>query len=448
MERVFRFIEELKLLKAGDKVLLGVSGGADSTCLFCIMTALAKKMPLQVAVVHVHHGIRGEEAEGDAAFVRELCEREQIPFFLERADVPALAKEWGLSEEAAGRRVRYEAFRRRKEEWGADVIAVAHQKEDSAETVLLNLFRGSSLAGLRGLQPRNGDVIRPLLCLQRREVLEILQRLGQPWREDCTNEEDGYTRNRIRHRILSYAQESVNAQAVEHILNAARRIGEANDHLNREADERFDELCEPRQSGFFLKEDVWEKTEPALRGILCRKVMSRVRGSGIDLEMVHITALKGLFEKRPGKKLDLPGGLRAYRMESGILLEKAEPKSVEGGKAETEKKTELPHYTFVVKERNEYEKIPDSSCTKCFDYDKISKSVLFRFFLQGDYITIAPAGKKSVKKYMIDQKIPRELRDQIWLLADGSHILWIVGYRVSEYYKVNEQTKNILEASI
>lgn len=420
-------------------MLLGVSGGADSTCLFCVLNALAKNMPLSLAVVHVHHGIRGEEAEEDARFVQELCERENVPFFLERADVPALAKEWGVSTEAAGRRVRYEAFRRWKDAWGADVIAVAHQKEDSAETVLLNLFRGSSLSGLRGLRPQNADIIRPLLCLRRSEVLEILQKIGQPYREDSTNEGDDYTRNRIRHQILSYAEEAINAQAVEHILSAASRIGEAKDYLDREAKERLEAMCESRPSGLFLKEAVWRETDQELRGMICRDAMAQVRQSATDLETVHIRALAELFEKRPGKRLNLPGGLIARREDGGILLDMG---GSQAGEAE-----ECPGILRVTG-RDEYEKIPENSCTKCFDYDKITGYVIFRHRQPGDYITIAPTGKKSIRRFMIDQKIPREKRDSIWLLADGSHILWIVGYRVSEYYKVNDQTKRILEASI
>ena len=419
-------------------MLLGVSGGADSTCLFCVLTALAKNMPLSLAVVHVHHGIRGEEAEEDARFVQELCERESVPFFLERADVPALAKEWGVSSEAAGRRVRYEAFRRWKDAWGADVIAVAHQKEDSAETVLLNLFRGSSLSGLRGLRPQNADIIRPLLCLRRSEVLEILQKIGQPYREDSTNEGDDYTRNRIRHQILSYAEEAINAQAVEHILSAASRIGEAKDYLDREAKERLEAMRERRPSGVFLKEAVWRETDKELRGMICRDAMAQVRGSATDLETVHIRALAELFDKRPGKWLNLPGGL-ARREDGGILLDR--------GGSQAEEADESPGILRVTG-RDEYKKILENSCTKCFDYDKIDGYVIFRHRQPGDYISIAPTGKKSIRRFMIDQKIPREKRDSIWLLADGSHILWIVGYRVSEYYKVNDQTKRILEASI
>ena len=420
-------------------MLLGVSGGADSTCLFCVLNALAKNMPLSLAVVHVHHGIRGEEAEEDARFVQELCERESVPFFLERADVPALAKAWGVSSEAAGRRVRYEAFRRWKDAWGADVIAVAHQKEDSAETVLLNLFRGSSLSGLRGLRPQNADIIRPLLCLRRSEVLEILQKIGQPYREDSTNEGDDYTRNRIRHQILSYAEKAINAQAVEHILSAASRIGEAKDYLDREAKERLEAMCESRPSGLFLKEAVWRETDKELRGMICRDAMAQVRQSATDLETVHIRALAELFEKRPGKRLNLPGGLIARREDGGILLDIG---GSQAGEAE-----ECPGVLRVTG-RDEYEKILENSCTKCFDYDKINGYVIFRHRQPGDYITIAPTGKKGIRRFMIDQKIPREKRDSIWLLADGSHILWIVGYRVSEYYKVNDQTKRILEASI
>jgi tRNA(Ile)-lysidine synthase len=198
--------------------------------------------------------------------------------------------------------------------------------------------------------------------------------------------------------------------------------------------------------------------------MICRDAMAQVRGSATDLETVHIRALAELFEKRPGKRLNLPGGLIARREDGGVWLTMAQSQAEEAGflagtEIDAALQAENPgrNGAQVAEEspgilrvtgRDEYEKILENSCTKCFDYDKIDGYVIFRHRQPGDYITIAPTGKKSIRRFMIDQKIPREKRDSIWLLADGSHILWIVGYRVSEYYKVNDQTKRILEASI
>ncbi len=248
-EKVYGYIEQHRMLQSGDRVLAGVSGGADSVCLLFLLARYREKIPFDLAVVHVNHGIRPDAGE-DAAYVKELCGRLRLPFFPVNADVPGLARAEGISEEEAGRRARYEAFEKYAGEWGGrglDMegagegpgikLALAHHMGDRAETFLFHLFRGTGSRGLGSIQPvrEHGGgkltVIRPLLCLERREIEEYLEERGISYRTDSTNQEDGYARNRIRHHVLPWAEQEICRGAVRHISEAADRLSEIEEYL-------------------------------------------------------------------------------------------------------------------------------------------------------------------------------------------------------------------------
>ena len=222
-EKVFAYIREHHMLQAGDRVVVGVSGGADSACLLFLLLEWQKEVPTDIAVVHVDHGIRAEAGE-DARYVEQLCEERGIPFFLTRAEVRNRARMEKISEEEAGRRTRYEAFEKAAKEWGATKIAVAHNSNDRSETQLFHLFRGSGIRGLASILPVRDRIIRPLLCLERWEIEKFLQQRGIVYCKDATNEEDDYTRNRIRHHILPYAEENIVKCCVAHMNQTAELL--------------------------------------------------------------------------------------------------------------------------------------------------------------------------------------------------------------------------------
>ena len=176
--KVEKYMEQYHMIKRGDRIVLGVSGGADSISLFFVMVGLCKKYNIDIVVVHVNHGIRGEDAKRDEEYVQRLCERHGVPFECVRVNIRELAKQEKMSEEEAGRKVRYEAFANVAKKYGCNKIAVAHNQNDVSETVLLNMFRGSGLKGLVGIEPVRGNVIRPLLCVKRSEIETYLLERG------------------------------------------------------------------------------------------------------------------------------------------------------------------------------------------------------------------------------------------------------------------------------
>ena len=435
IQKVSRYIRQQQLLKQGDQVTAGVSGGADSVCLLLCLAALSREWELRLQAVHVHHGLRGEAADGDQAFVEDLCRRLGIPCRCHRVNVAELAAQNRQSLEEAGRNARYAILRR---EAGAGKIAVAHHQGDQAETVLGNLLRGTGIRGAAGMAPEAGGVIRPLLACTRQEIEGFLREQGQGWREDATNREDGYTRNRIRRHLLPLAEREVNARSQEHLAAFAEQA--------RELDQLLETLAAPflgqreeREGRWGLPAALVAGQPPALGKRILAGLVEQAAGTRKDLGALHLNALWELLQKPVGSRLDLPGGVQAERGYRWVWL---------GREPETEPEPHLPPMRQDQISRKEFLKTEENRCTKCFDYDKIKTNAVLRFRREGDYLTLPGGGHKSVKKYMIEAKIPARERGRIPVLADGSHVIWVVGYRVSAGCRVTEETQRVLRVTI
>lgn len=467
-EKVLSYIRTHNMLAPGQRVVAGLSGGADSVCLLSLLADLREEYSLELRAVHVHHGLRGEEADRDAAFSRELCRSLGVPFSLAFVNVKEEAGKRRISEEEAGRILRYQVFEREAGRWEQELrrektaepagsqpesvkIAVAHHGDDSAETILYQLFRGSGLKGLSGIPPARGNIIRPLLCAERREIIAYLEEKGLPFVTDSTNLENDYARNKIRNQILPMAVQEINQGAADHIRRAGELIGEADRFFEERAERMLETLLETEalETGE-TKEQGSESAALSVSGLLelshieasyaVRAVFKRKKWPLRDVTSGHIESVLALLRGRTGAGSDLPGGLRAERSYDRLILAKLQP-----GQTEKRDESGLPSLFMEVADRENQGEIPKNLYTKWFDYDKIKGTLSLRHRQPGDYLTLPSGGRKTLKSWMIDEKIPRQEREQIWLLAEEKHILWIVGHRISAYYKITEQTKTILE---
>ena len=436
LEKISAFMEDYHMADQGG-IVVGLSGGPDSVCLLFVLKKMKEKKGFPLYAVHVHHGIRKDGADEDARFANDLCEKLSVPFSLYRYDVPGIAKEKGWSLEEAGRNCRYEALEKEREKRGASYIAIGHHKGDQAETVLFHLMRGSGLSGLSGMKPVRGTLIRPLLCVSKEEILSWLSQKGISWREDESNREDCFGRNRIRHELLPWMEE-FRPRATEHIVAAAKEMGEVWEYLEKEGERFWKE--EGRETPAGNRAPV--KGLLSLPGPVRETVLRRmIPGSLKDITREHITKAAALLSKPTGKSLCLPGGRRFYKEYDWLVCEKTDF-------AQEAPSLENVHAIFSRFSKEKEKKNLEKRYTKWFDCDKIKATAFLRTRRTGDYIMLPGGKKKTVKAYMIDEKIPRRLRDEILLLADGSHILWIVGYRVSEEGKVTSGTRRILQVQI
>lgn len=458
IDKIKAVIKENELIKDGERVVVGVSGGADSVCLLLVLKEIMS--PECITAVHINHGIRGDEAARDEDFVLKLCKRLEIRLEIRRLDVPLYARDNKISEEEAGRILRYRVFEEIRLLYKADKIAVAHNLNDVAETFLMNLSRGSGITGLAGIKLRSGVLIRPLIKTSRAEIEEIAACFGESFITDSTNNSLIYTRNRIRKRVIPELEE-VNERAVSHINDACERLEKIEGYIIKEAVKAYKSYV-TKGKDIFISNEILTLDEVIIEEVL-HKALSEAAGRARDIGSVHISYLLELFSKQVGRTIDLPYQVRVIRDYKGIRLQGRSHKPETG--ENTQVLHELLLYTEAVDgisavvsdednirltfEDGSIKNLSQNSCIRWFDYDKIAGNVMVRFKEEGDYLVISPEGdKKKLKKYFTDSKIPSDKRGEIPLVASGNEVLWVVGYRTGEGARITQSTKKLLKMEI
>ena len=439
-QKVKAYVKKWHMLQKEDSVIAGISGGADSVCLLFMLLKLQKELGFALMAVHVNHGIRGAEAERDEAYVKRLCRQWNVRLKVYRENVPAYAKEHGMTEEEAGRDIRRTCFCKVLKEWGGTKIALAHHENDNVETLLWNLCRGTGIRGLGGIAPVNDVWIRPLLCVKRREIESYLKKRGISYCTDTTNADRRYMRNRIRMDVIPYLEDCVNTESVSHMGKTMERMYELEQYILEEVGQ-YKESCTGWKNGRrIIRQTEYTKIPKALRDNVLHEILCETAGRRKDIEEVHVQMLRDLFTKQVGKRIDLPYGVTAIRTYEGVRFEKNIPEASYAGD-----ENELFSIRVFDREPGNVT-FPEKIYTKWFDYDIIKNTVKIRHRIAGDSIVINRyGGRKKLKQYFTDQKVPQEDRDKIWIAADGDEVLWIVGYRQSQKYQITEKTTKILE---
>lgn len=457
IRQVEKFMKTWNMVPEGSRVLAGVSGGADSVCLCLILKELSTKMNFSLEVIHVEHGIRGEESRKDAAFVEHLCKNLGIVCHIRNVDVLHYADMHHLGEEEAARILRYQVF--------ADVagkdrnvrIALAHHMEDNAETMLFQLIRGSGLDGLCGMRPQrtgtNGEIyIRPFLQCSREQIEQFLSARGQAYCTDSTNADESYSRNRMRKRVLPELIQ-MNPQAVQHMQTAMEQLQQVRDYLEEETVSLEKTLLSGEKGNVKLCVGGLTELPQAIRMRLIRKAVWKAAGACKDITAAHLQAVADLLEKQTGKYVELPYGLTAARVYDVI--------EIMGKRKETEKicvevdTVQLPENLQVGTWKFSFQKfpydgntdkIPRKMYTKWFDYDKIKDSLAIRNRRKGDYFVLDAMGHhKKLEDYFVNEKIPAWRRDEQLLLAGEDEIFWIVGGRMAYGTGISDTTRWVLE---
>jgi len=470
-EVIFKeYMDGITVSDAGMRMLIGVSGGADSICLLFLSLELFGSSAIRV--IHINHMIRGEEADEDALFVKEICEKKGVFFREIKKDIPAYASENGLSEEEAGRRFRYECFESEASLWereegypeGTVRIAVAHHLEDNAETVLFNLFRGTGIRGLGGIGPERGRIIRPLIDMSRKDIEEYLERKGIGFRTDRTNSDNSYARNRIRNLIIPEACEICSA-APEHIYDASKKLRRISEFLDGMVDEAYDRVVTSDHPGVYRVDRKGFGELPELTGsMLILRLLTDLTPARKDIGEVHAEAVMSLMRGSAGKHADLPYGITADVSSGELLLRNGEAAGSDrtGGyfvsavyiKASDLGPEERKAMTDPAHSGNGY--------TKFFDCDKISSIASLegisdppyyeiRKRRNGDHMEISVNGKRSTRKigdYLTDLKLPADEKEKILVCAVGSEVLWVIGRRMADSAKLDDTTVNILKLEV
>lgn len=413
--------------------------------LFVCLCKLAGLYDFDVIALHVNHGIRGVESDRDEAFVRDLCGRENVPLVLHSANVPDLARRTHTGLELTARRVRQQFFEQLHEEGIVDAVATAHHLDDNAETLLLHVVRGAGLEGLVGIRPRREFLIRPFLCLRRQEIREYLRQLGRGWVEDSTNENVEYRRNFVRHELLPRL-EQMNPRAAEALDRLSQTVRQDQDFLMLEAEKAVQSAATYGEKEAEIELSALKEAHRAISVRMLRIVLARL-GKPLDTEYSHLEAVLQLaLAARSGTSLDIGDGWRAEIRYGRLLLQrKADEAAPEYYEKELNLsgKTELPRGTVTAAAAAARRQ--GDGWSEFLDRDRIPAGAVLRTRRAGDtFHPLHGPGTKKLKDYFIDIKLPRQERDRVPLLADGTRILWVVGHRLAQDVAVDERTRRIV----
>jgi tRNA(Ile)-lysidine synthase len=464
IEKVRKTVRKHGLLKRGDRVVAAVSGGADSVCLLKVLAALSPEWEMGLLAVHVNHGLRGGEAERDELFVKTLCAQMDIPF--ERRAMPPRTAPGKRCPEELCREERYRLLRDVMRERGFSRIATGHHMDDLAETVILNLLRGSGPEGLRGFLPaRQGVFIRPLFDLSRREILAYLDLQGASFVKDSSNEDEGYARNRVRRFLIPLLEKEFNPRLVEAVSRTADILHLENGYLTGAAREAMAQwgigFSGSREGEARIPVSGFRLCHEALRRRIVREILSQwipgLKGIGYG-HILSVVALAGSDD--PGARLDLPHGVIAVREYGDIVFRAGNAGRAENGEGGFRCAVSIPGETVIpgTDKRLNFEMLHNSPDKFDFlknphrvylDFDRLRPPLEVRSPLPGDRIQpFGMAGTKKLQDLFVDLKVPRRKRRSIPLLVDREAILWAAGIRLSGKARITGDTKSILKVEI
>lgn len=451
-DRVLSTIKEYNLINEKDNIVVGVSGGPDSMALLYLLLYAKKHIDFNIIVAHVNHGVRGEEALLDELFVKRKSIELGLEFYSISADMVEFAKKNRISEEEAGREIRYSFFRSLLKPYSNGKIAVAHNMNDQAETLIMRIIRGTGIDGLNGMDYILGDIIRPVLNITRAEIEKYIEDNHIETVLDKTNLMPIYTRNKVRLELIPYIEEHFNPNLIKSLWRLSQTSRSDSLFLKKHTEEEYLKIliCEEKEKVSidregFIRLDL--SIQKRMIILMITKILGVFQGFGEQ----HIITIRELFIfGETGKILNLPNGIISKVDYSKLTIQ------------QINKNITKPFVYDLVMGYNHFSELSygleltvsnikdidlnyKSSNTKYFDNDKIKGTLSIRNRRDGDrFVPYGMKGSKKLKDFFIDLKVSREKRDEIPLIVDEENIIWVIGHRISELYKLTKNTKNVL----
>lgn len=429
-----------KYIIKNDKVLVGVSGGADSMCLLDLVYKYSKLVDFEFCAIHINHHIRDKEAKRDEDFVKQYCLNNGIDCKVIHIDAKQYAVGQGKTVEQAGRELRYQEFNKELEQRGASKILVAHHSGDQAETILMHISRGSSMKGARGMLEKNGNIVRPLLQFSKEQILEYIENNGIPCIEDSSNQETKYARNFVRLEVLPKLKELY--PDIEKTLCAFAS------HCSR--DEDFIESILPKnivienKGKVYISKDIIN-THMAVSTRLVKKAFEMLQVFA-DVEEKHIMMVLQLFELKNGSEISLPHNVIAFKEYDNVALVLGKKKNKITENIFTLGETKIKGYGSIFAVDITGKQDPEFGDGNHYvDYQKIPMNAVWRTRQEGDVFSKLGAGSKKLADYFTDKKVPKRIRDLIPILAVGNKVLVVAGFDISDWVKISADTEQIVK---
>ncbi len=429
------FLNETNLLPGESPTLLAVSGGIDSVC----MAHLFHAAGLDFGIAHCNFQLRGADADADEAFVEELAKGLNKRFYAKRFDVAAMVEEEGISVQMAARKLRYSWFEDLLDQHNFEQVATAHNLNDAVETVVMNLIRGTGIKGLTGIPVRNGRVIRPLLFATRADIEGMVRTLNLPFREDRSNRETKYHRNRIRHELIPVMQ-AINPAFLETFRSNMAAFEGSREILEVQTAEKRLKLFNATEQGYCIRVGELQKLFPL-------KAWLYELFSPYGFNQAQCKELEGLLEADSGKQLQSPSYCIYKDREHLFLNRKKEQPAFERYYIdEPGSEVHLPfRLKLEVLQRDELEAIPGEAETACLDLDKLNFPLIFRRWQDGDYFyPLGMGGMKKLSDFFIDRKIPLPQKASTWIMCSGKKIVWVMGQRIDHRFRITPTTQRVL----
>ncbi|MBT9133221.1 MAG: tRNA(Ile)-lysidine synthase [Firmicutes bacterium] len=466
LAKVRKTISKYKMLASEDRVVVGVSGGPDSVAMLSLLVTLKEEFSLYLHVAHLNHTLRGKEADEDALYVDELSKSFGLSASVSKRDVSALAKKYGLSLQEAGRQARYEFFQAVSHKIKANKIAVAQTMNDQAETMLLWILRGCGLKGLTGIpavrpypEPVSEDglfVIRPLLEVSRYEVMNYLQDVHLKGRFDSSNKKSAYLRNKVRSKLIPLLA-TYNPHIELNLSRMAAVLKEDEDYLTSVTDETFSSLSEVKNGRIMIDAGKLRELHPALQRRVLRKAIAVLKGDLRKVSNEHIDEMLHIAMADSPGEICLPHciiGRQAYGKliilkEQGFTKKNEYAYSLPApGEVKINEAKMRIKSSFVSPFQEKPEDF-ESRRVAYFDYARVHLPLTVRNRRQGDiFCPLGIKGKKKIKDFFIDRKIPLLEREQVPLLLSGSEIIWVINQQQSEIGKITGKTKKVLRIEV
>jgi tRNA(Ile)-lysidine synthase len=454
LTRVTGTIDRYHMVKPGDCIGVAVSGGVDSVVLLDILANLRKQFTLTLMVLHLNHGIRGEEAARDERFVQDLSTRYDLPYVSSRADAPSYRKEHSLSPQEAAREVRYHFFAEAIRAHALDKVAVGQTADDQAETVLMRFIRGGGPSGLKGIPPVRGTYIRPLIEIWRAELAHYAEYQGLSFVHDSSNNDEHYLRNRLRHRLMPALAE-YNPSIKDHLLHVAQVLGEDDAYLDGLAQEVAADLVTVQGEDVVITIPSLLALPPALQARILKHAFAQVCPDGV-LEFSHLRGIRELIREGGGTRwMALPKGYTAMRSYEHLTIGTGRAPMSKQEEVETE--LVIPGRTRLAAIGVEIEATmagsgqdPHADPQAAYlDYKQVVLPLRCRTFRPGDsFIPLGMHAPKKLQDFFIDLKIPRAERGRVPLVVSGTDICWVGGLRIDERCKVTARTTQVLRLAM